>query len=481
VLVRHFRRFSCLCLSLALIGTLPGCILLPMEHDRPGLSPVAGFAAEQTLAPAAAAVWPSDGWWHGYRDRQLSQLIEEGLVGAADMHAAEARLAGAEAAVKGAFGTLLPSLDGQAKIDRERQSYHYLIGEDFVPKGWNSAALMSAGFNWEIDFWGKNRAALAAATSQAEAAEVEAAAARLSVSSAIAAAYAELVAHYADRDAAADAVEVRRQTLALIGERRTNGLENDGALERARSAEAASKAQLAEVEEMIGLTRNRIAALVGAGPDRGLAIGRPRVAKARYAGLPANLPAELIGRRPDIVAARKRAEAAAHRIDQAKAAFYPNVNLAAVIGVQSLGTNLFRPGTQFGSIGPTLTLPIFEGGRLVAAHEGARADYALAVATYDGTLTRALHEVADAIVSKRKLGVRLAETRKAHAAAEEAWRVVRDRYRGGLATYLEVLGAEDSLIGTRRAAAALEARTFILDIQLVRALGGGFRNAGKTS
>ena len=92
-----------------------------------------------------------------------------------------------------------------------------------------------------------------------------------------------------------------------------------------------------------------------------------------------------------------------------------------------------------------------------------------------------MREVADAIVSKRKLSTRFAETRKANTAAEEAWRVVSNRYRGGLATYLEVLGAEDSLIATRRAAAALEARTFILDIQLVRALGGGFRTAGKTS
>jgi NodT family efflux transporter outer membrane factor (OMF) lipoprotein len=472
-----FRRFSRLSVPLVLIGTLAGC----MHHDLAGPSPVTSFATDRTFAATADTAWPSDAWWEGYRDQQLSRLIEEGLIGAADMRAAQARFAAAEAGVKGAFSALLPSLDGQAKVDRERQSYHYLIGEDFVPKGWNSAALMSAGFNWEIDFWGKNRAGLAAATSQSEAAAAEAAAARLFVSSAIASTYADLVALYAERDATVDAVKVRRQTLALIDERRGSGLENDGAVERARSAEAVSKAQLAEIDEMIGLTRNRIAALVGAGPDRGLALGRPRVAKARYAGLPASLPAELLGRRPDIVAARKRAEAAAHRIDQAKAAFYPNINLAGVIGVQSLGTNLFRPGTQFGSIGPALALPIFEGGRLVAAQEGAEADYQLAVATYDGTLTQALREVADAIVSKRKLSTRFAETRKANTAAEEAWRVVSNRYRGGLATYLEVLGAEDSLIATRRAAAALEARTFILDIQLVRALGGGFRTAGKTS
>lgn len=470
--------------GLALLATalVAGCGLLPEDHPLATLTTPAVLKSDTTLAGHATSVWPSDGWWAGYRDPQLTRLIDEGLNGAADMKAATARLAAANAAARGALGGLLPTIGAEAKVDRERQSYKYLIAEQNVPKGWNDAGIATLAFNWEIDFWGKNRAALAAATSSAEAAAAEAAGARLVLSTGIALAYADLAALHADRDAADDAVKVRGQSLALIRERAANGLENEGALERAKSAEALSKAQLAEIDEAIGLTRNRLAALVGAGPDRGLALTRPRAGGARYLGLPPRIALDLVGRRPDLVAARRRAEAATHSVDVAKAAFYPNVNIAAVIGRQALGIDILaHEGATLGSIGPAVSLPIFSGGRLVAAQAGAEANQAAAVAAYDGALTNALREVADAVVSKRALARRLGETRTAVTAAEAAWRVVSDRYKGGLATYMEVLGAEDALIAARRAAASLGARAFTLDIQLVRALGGGFRQPEKTS
>src|SRR5262249_2808149 len=154
--------------------------------------------------------------------------------------------------------------------------------------------------------------------------------------------------------------------------------------------------------------RHAIAALMGAGPDRGLAIARPEVTLVRAFGLPRELAADLLGRRPDIVAARLRAEAAARRIDQARAAFYPNVNLVAFAGVQSIGLDMLgRSGSSIGSIGPAISLPIFDGGRLRSQLRGADADYALAVANYDDTVVRALQDVADATASQRALGGQL--------------------------------------------------------------------------
>lgn len=467
--------------ALAVVLVVTGCGLLPEDHPLATLTEPAALKSDASLKGRADAAWPSDGWWTGYRDPQLTRLIDEGLTGAADMRAAEARLAAANAAARGALGGLLPSIGASGKVDRERQSYKYLISEQIVPKGWNDAGIATLAFNWEIDFWGKNRAALAAATSASEAAAAEAAGARLVVSTGIALTYADLAALHADRDAAVEAVKVRGQSVGLIRERLANGLENEGALERARSAEALTKAQLAEIDEAIGLIRNRLAALTGAGPDRGLVLTRPRAGGARSLGLPSRIALDLVGRRPDLVAARKRAEAATHGVDVAKAAFYPNVNIAAVIGRQALGIDvLSHEGATMGSVGPAVSLPIFAGGRLVAAQAGAEAEQAAAVAAYDGALANALREVADAVVSKRALTRRLGETRTAVAAAEDAWRVVSERYKGGLATYMEVLGAEDALIGARRAAAALSARAFTLDIQLVRALGGGFRASEKT-
>ena len=205
------------------------------------------------------------------------------------------------------------------------------------------------------------------------------------------------------------------------------------------------------------------------------AISRPTAQFAGSQGLPQNLALELLGRRPDIIAARSRTEAAARRIDQAKAGFYPSVNLLGFVGVQSLGIdNLTKSGSPLGSIGPAISLPIFNTERLQGQLRGAHAEYEAAIATYNATLSNALREVADAATSRKSLDGELAASRAAVAAAAEAHQIVSRRYEGALATYLDVLTAEDELITAQRSEAELETRALILDVALVRSLGGGF-------
>jgi membrane fusion protein (multidrug efflux system) len=224
----------------------------------------------------------------------------------------------------------------------------------------------------------------------------------------------------------------------------------------------------------VALTRNRIAALLGEGPDRGLTIARPDAARLRAFGLPADVRVALVGRRPDLTAARLRAEAAGDKIKAAKADFYPNIQLSAYFGLQSLGLGAFgKSGSDIGGVGPAVTLPIFDGGRLRAAYGVAGADYDAAVADYDATLIRALREVADAAASSHSLTERLGESRKALEASREAHDIALQRYRGGLSNYLDVLTAEDALIADQRAVADLQARAFLLDIALTRALAVG--------
>lgn len=230
------------------------------------------------------------------------------------------------------------------------------------------------------------------------------------------------------------------------------------------------------VDESIGLTRHALAALVGAGPDRGLTIRRPSVAIRSPEGLPAELAVNLLGRRPDVVAARLQAEAQVHRIDSKRAEFYPNVNLSAFIGFESIGlSNLFKSGSRIGSIGPAVSLPIFNGGRLRGELKRAQASYDEAVANYNRTLTQALQDVADAWLSRKALAPRLAKAEEAFRAAEQAYRVTLNRYEGGLASYLEVLTAQDTLLTNQRALTDLQSRAFTLDVAMTRALGGGYR------
>jgi outer membrane protein TolC len=151
------------------------------------------------------------------------------------------------------------------------------------------------------------------------------------------------------------------------------------------------------------------------------------------------------------------------------------VNLLAFVGVQSLGLDMLaKGGSSIGSVGPAISLPIFDGGRLRAQLGGAHADYAQAVASYDGTVVQALQEVADAALSQRALAPQLARSTEAVDASREAWQVQNNRYTGGLATYLEVLSAEDTLLSALRTQSDLQSRAFSLDVALVRALGGGY-------
>lgn len=459
--------------ALALLLPLVACA--PQVGDLARPRTAASVAADRSLSGNEATAWPQQDWWMAYGDAQLSVLIAEGLANAPDVAAAAARVRAAAALVTQAGAALSPTVEANGDGGFNKQSYNNGIPPQFVPRGWNDGGRVALEGSFDLDLWGRNRAALAAATSEARAAEVDAAQARLILSTSIASAYADLTRLFVERDILTRAVAVREATLKLASDRYAAGLDNRGEEQLAGSRAAGARADLAATDEEIALARNRIAALVGAGPDRGLAIDRARAAAVRTAGLPERLALDLVGRRPDIVAARLRSAAAERRIGSAQAAFYPNINLSALIGLQSLGLdNLTRSGSTIGSVGPAFSLPIFGRGRLRGELRGAEARYDEAVASYDATLVTAVREVADAAASLRALAVRQRETADALTAAEGAYDIAQQRFRGGLATYRDVLTAEDTLLDRRRAAATLAARAFSLDVALNRALGGGF-------
>ncbi len=460
---------------------LAGCAQIPTFDKPVQVKPVEQLGSSVSFT-ARAAAWPDDHWWRNYGDPQLDALIEEALRDSPNLAVAQARLRQAGAMTQVAGAARMPEVSAEASFNEAKQSYNYLIPRAALPQGWNDYGQATLNLSWELDFWGKNRSALAAATSEQQAAQAEVAQTRLILSTSVASAYADLVHLFTVRDTAEAALALRTKSVELFRQRHEFGLETLASVRQVEARQAAAQAQLLVIDEYIGLQRNGIAALLGAGPDRGLAITRPSVHFAGSTGLPSNLALELLGRRPDIVAARLRTEAAARRIDQQKAGFYPSVNLMAFAGVQSLGIdNLSKSGSNFGSVGPAISLPIFNTERLQGQLRGAHAEYEAAVSTYNATLTNALHEVADAATSRKSLDGELAASRAAVAAATEAHSIVSARYKGELATYLDVLTAEDQLISAQRGLAEIETRAMVLDVALVRALGGGFQSVGKLS
>jgi NodT family efflux transporter outer membrane factor (OMF) lipoprotein len=453
---------------------LSACATVPKLGDAPTLRTPQSLASAKSLA-GAATNWPSDSWWLAYNDPTLNALIDEALKGSPDVALAAARVRTAEALAQQAGAALLPSAGVEGSVGGNQQSKNLGVPPQFVPDGIQDTGRIAGTASFNLDLWGKNRAALAAATSEAEAARVDAAQARLMLTTGVAAAYADLAQLYRTRDVLLDALKVRETTAQLTAQRMAAGVDTRGSLRQAEARVPIARGDIIALDEQITLTRNRIAALLGAGPDRGLSIPKPTLSNATT-DIPANAGIDLIGRRPDIVAARFRAEAAAKRIKVAHADFYPNINLTALVGLQSLGLgNLFNSGSTIVNGGAALSLPIFDGGKLAGKYRGARADYDGAVARYDATLITALRDVADTLASRKATDARLAEGYRALKAADEASNIAILRYKGGLSNQLQVLVTADALLAGRRTVADLEARRRALDITLIRALGGGYK------
>lgn len=469
---KHLRWIGCCGVIAAAL-----CACAPL----PALGPVADAKAPETfkstlVLQAPEASWPTDRWWEKYGDAQLNQLIQEGLDDAPDLKAAQARLRKSEAQSQSVGSILYPQLSANGTVFGQEASTNYIVPAPYTPQGWYSYGQATLNFNWEIDFWGKNRAALAAAVSESQARNAEVAQAKLILTTSIARSYADLARLMADRATAEKALEIRTKTWVLFSERQKQGLEHTGAVSQAEGKKNLAENDLVQIDVKIAETRNRLAALVGAGPDRGLQIKPPsNLIKANYA-LPADIGINLVGRRPDIVATRWQAEATQSRIEQRKAAFYPNVNIVAFVGGQSLGINkLIESGSYMSNAGPAIYLPIFLGGKLRADLKVAHAEYDENVANYEKTLIQALNEVADVAAGLKQLQkqVRLAD--QSVAAQTQGLTVAANRYKGGLANYLDVLVAEDELLTSWRVQTDVRTRAFILDVALAKALGGGYQ------
>jgi len=455
--------------------TAVACAPVPRLGSAPVPRSAESLNSQQSLA-GTTADWPSDRWWSALGDPALDALIAEGLASSPDVAAAAARVRAADAIAEQAGAARGPSVAIDGSVGGTQQSQNLGIPPAFVPDGIQDTGRLSATFSFDFDLWGKNRAALRAARGEAAAAAVDAAQARLLLTTSITAAYADLAQYHAQRDVARDAVSARESVAKLTAQRVAIGLDTRGSQSAADTRVPQARADVLALDEAILLTQNRLAALVGAGPDRGRTIARPNIREVPV-GIPANAGIDLVGRRPDLVAARLRAEAADQRIRVAKADFYPNLNLTALVGLQSLGLGtLIDSGSTYGNGGLAVSLPVLDAGRIQGRYRGARANYDEAVARYDATLVTALREVADAIVSRNAADTRLAEARRALTAAQDASTIAQLRYRAGLANQLNVLATADSLLAARRAVSDLEARRTTLDVALIRALGGGYRD-----
>ena len=425
--------------------------------------------------PIDAAAWPAAQWWTAYGDTQLNGLINEALAGSPGLRVVEARTRSALAQVAAADSARAPSAGSSGQAVRGRFSEHGLFPPPYAGN-WDTLALLTGTLSWQLDFWGKNRAAYESAVGAERAAEIDAQAARLTLAANVAHVYAQLEEESLQLQVARETLAQRDQVLAHTRAPNAAGLDSRLELTQAQAAVPAARRTDRCTRRVCGPHRRHVlAALTGAGPDRSLSIQDPTVSVVVQPELPTSVPAELLGHRPDLVAQRWRVEAASQGIREATAEFYPNVDLLAFVGLQNLGsTNLFSAANRQYGVAPAFTLPLFDAGKRRAKLAGQDAAYDAAVEQYNQLMTDALREVVDALTSMDSLRRQRGEERDALANAQEAYDLSVLRYREGLGNYLQVLSAESQLLAQRSLEAQLQARALDLSVDLVQALGGGF-------
>jgi len=421
----------------------------------------------------SSAAWPSSDWWKSLGDPQLDGLINEALQNSPDMQVASARAHQAQAAAYAADAARMPTLDASAGVSRSR------LAKDQDPRGegdaYSTVRNIGASFNYTFDLWGGQRAAWEAALGQARAAQVDQQAARLTLAADVAKAYSDLGQAHIVRDLAEEDLKRTRQMLELSQRRLDSGIDSHYQYQQTESLAASSESQLIDAQKQLQSAKIALAVLLGKGPDRGGELARPAVLKPAAVAVPAVLPAELLGRRPDLIAARWRVEAAGRNIDASKTRFYPNLNLSASAGAESLlGDAMFGSASRFFNIAPTVSLPIFDGGRLRADLDARDADYDLAVAQYNKTLVQALGDIGNTLSQLRDTGRQIQAQQHATDIAQQSYDTVVQRYGSGIGSYLDVLSIEQQLLQAQRQLAALNAGQITLSIQLMQALGGGY-------
>jgi NodT family efflux transporter outer membrane factor (OMF) lipoprotein len=459
-------RLTVVALTLALLGCITPPKLDPQQRaigiDHLGLS-------SQASAPV-----PVQTWWSAFSDPQLDRLMQQALAENPSLAQAIARVREAQSLADVARAGLLPSLSFEAQETRQRFSAHDVIPPPYAGTvQWRGREGLD--LTWNIDFWGRQSSLLKRARSQTIAAALDVASARLALSGAVAQAYIDLYRNNAMADVAQRAEAQRQRILEITRRRVQSGLDTNVELREASGAVPEAHVLLLQAQAAAALDTHQLAALSGQGAGVYAEVRRPTLDPAAILPLPAALPADLLGHRPDVLAARDRIEAARAGQAAATAAFYPDLNLSAFAGTSAIGlSDLFQGASGSYGAGPAIHLPLFDAGRLRAEYRGAAAQIDDAVAAYNHSVLQAVRETSDQLSLVEALSAQTALQQRSLDDAEAAYRLAEERYQAGVSSYLTVLNTETAVLSARREHVALVSGQAIARVNLLLAVGGSF-------
>jgi len=468
--LRAGRHWTSAAVALVLSLVFTGCAVGP-NYRRPEVDTPPAFRSDGgEAAPVDASSLADVPWWQVFQDPVLKDLIEQSLANSYDMRIIAARVEQARYGVGVTRADLLPQVSYTGNAQR---------GQSFNPVGTHNVTgnLFLGAFQmaWEIDIWGRIRRATEASLANLFATEDVRRGVILSLVTGVAQAYLELRELDLELEIAKRTVVSFQQTLDLFTRQLVGGVGNKLAVERAAAALANAAATIPDTERQIVAKENQLSILLGRAPGP-IRRGAVLTEQAYPPEVPPGLPAALLERRPDVLAAEQNIVAANALVGVAIADFFPRIGLNALVGGESseIEKVVKGPGSIW-AVGAGLTGPLFQGGRLYYTYKGNVAAWEESKLAYEQTVLIALGEVSDSLVAREKFAQARGEIEKEVTALQESVRLASLRYTGGLATYYEVLEAQQQLFPAENSLARTELNQLVAVVQLYRALGGGWR------
>ncbi len=468
--LRHLPRLS---LSLAVALALSACAAVGPDYQRPQLATEVSWQAHAGTASADLV-----SWWRQFDDAVLNQLLDEALKNNQDLVLAAGRVEEARALAAGAKANRYPSVDASLNASRTRASETAgKVGEGKSPYGKDFQLGLSASY--EVDVWGKLSRADEAAKARFMASQFNQLSVKTSLYSSVVQAYFNLRAADAQLELAQQTLQSRQQHLALQQKRRQAGSIGEADLHLAESEAAATEVSLAQAQQTQANWESALSLLLGRSPA---AIAQPQIARGKslqqlfaQAGLPADLPSDVLQRRPDLRAAEQALIAANADIGQAKAQYFPSLKLTASTGYESnVFENLLKPSSWLWNLGGNLLQPVFRAGAIDAVVAGAEARKQQALAQYVQAVQGAFRDVHDALSGVAANQQIYLASQKRVSALQDSQRIIQSRYQQGYSGYIEVLNAQRDLAQVQTGLLEAQRAHLNATVSLYKAVGGGW-------
>lgn len=462
------KIYTLLAVSVLTLG-LSSCALFPRD-SLPEQKAKSLESLEQNLADSPNSI--NVQWWTVFGDQQLDQLVDLGLSHSPSLEISGARILTAQSLLEVEKAAFVPQVGVGGQVDRQQLSQNYI----FVPGMpiYTGYGLVNASLNWSLDIWGKQKKYYDAAKNQVKAAQESHKAAILLLSTTIVRVYldydriAQMQLLYA-RDA-----DIKKNLYQIAQDKKRAGLIDEVVVNQRRVEYEAAQVNLTQANLSKKMAQHQLAALVQEGPSWGEKLQDPSI-KLTQLNLPDVIPANLLERRPDLQALLSQIDVAKLQLEGAKLEYLPDINLAGFVGVQSFGlSQLFASKSQQFSIGPAISLPIFDGGLINANISGKEANRNQAIANYQEQLVQALREVSDAIASIKSAKNNYNSYHNAYQSAKTNFEMMRRRSEVGISSKEAVLTVEESYIGQGQNYADAKEKMLTANVLLVQALGGSY-------